>query len=182
MTTQHQHQGWPPQPPLVPPTPQPPIPPKRHSRRTAIILGLVGVVATLVALSYALQPTTTPAPAARAPAATAAPVTEPATTPETTYPTPQVSDFALKVKVLEKTNFGSAGSNITYRIVAGWDGLYDPDKTYEVTYQVRGGEDGPSINTMTVTGNDYQVDSEETVSTASVGQRLTAKVTSVEEL
>jgi len=35
---------------------------------------------------------------------------------------------------------------------------------------------------MTVTGNDYQVDSEENVSTASVGQRLTAKVTSVEEL
>src|SRR4249919_674322 len=70
-----------------------------------------------------------PAPGLAAPAATrpadpaaadptAAPVTEPATTPETTYPTPQVSDFALKVKVLEKTNFGSAGSNITYRIVA----------------------------------------------------------------
>jgi hypothetical protein len=107
-------------------------------------------------------------------------VTEPAVD-EPTFATPKPRDFTLTVKVLRKENFGSAGSLIDYRIVADWKGTYDPDKTYEVTYEVRGGEDGPKVNTMTVTGDEYQRETEESISTSSVGQKLTARVTSVDE-
>jgi hypothetical protein len=103
------------------------------------------------------------------------------TSPGPTYPEPEPSDFKLTVKVLKKENFGGAGSNITFRIVAGWDKTYDPDKTYEVTYEVRGGEDGPQINTLEVEGDEYRTPQEEYASTSSTSARLTARVTSVEE-
>lgn len=111
--------------------------------------------------------------------ATSAPVE---TTPAETYRTPEVGDFTLRVKILSKENFGEAGSNLTFRVQAGWPDGYDPSKTYEVTYEVRGPEDGPMVNTFTVTGDSYDAPSEEIASTASVGTKLTAKVTAVEEV
>ena len=95
---------------------------------------------------------------------------------------PKVSDFTLKVRILEKQNSGSAGSNIVYRITAGWEQTYDTDKTCELTYEVRGGEDGPAISTMETTGDGYRPDNEEIISTASVSQRFTVKAVSVEEI
>lgn len=187
MTTQ------PPQPSWQWPTAQPPsTPPPRKRTSTAKIVGIVlaAVVGLLLLLgiigAIAGTETATTRPATtRAPAATQVPAVEPvATEPPVTepaYATPRARDFTLKVKVLEKQNFGSAGSNITYRIVADWSKTYDPAKTYEVTYEVRGGEDGPAINTFTVTGDEYQVEREESASTATVGARLSARVTSVEE-
>lgn len=119
----------------------------------------------------------TPITTKAAPAATEPPVTEP------TYATPKRSDFTLAVKILSKENFGSAGSNITYRIQLSQDGTktYDPAKTYELTYQVNGGEDGPAVNTLTIQGDNYQTDNEEIASTKSVSDKLTVKVLSVEE-
>jgi hypothetical protein len=103
------------------------------------------------------------------------------TTTASTYDTPEVSDFELTVKTLSKQCFGSAGCSITYRIQAGWDGTYDPDKTYEVVYEVHGDESGPQTNNFTITGDEYQVSQEETASTSSAGVKLTARVTSVDE-
>jgi hypothetical protein len=103
------------------------------------------------------------------------------TTAVSTYDTPEASDFELTVKTLSKQCFGSAGCNVTYRIQAGWDGTYDPDKTYEVVYEVRGDESGPQTNNFTVTGDQYQVPQEESASTSSAGVKLTAEATSVEE-
>jgi hypothetical protein len=103
------------------------------------------------------------------------------TTTASTYDTPEPSDFELTVKTLSKQCFGSAGCSLTYRIQAGWDGTYDPDKTYEVVYEVQGDESGPQTNNFTVTGDKYQVEQEESASTRSAGVKLTARVTSVEE-
>jgi hypothetical protein len=103
------------------------------------------------------------------------------TTTVSTYDTPEPSDFELTVKTLSKQCFGSAGCNVTYRIQAGWDGTYDPDKTYEVVYEVRGDESGPQTNNFTITGDEYQVSQEEDASTRSSGVKLTARVISVEE-
>jgi hypothetical protein len=87
------------------------------------------------------------------------------------------------VKTLSKQCFGSAGCNITYRIEVGYDGPpLDPSNTYEVVYEVRGGEDGPQVNTLTVEGDQSSVDSEESISTSSAGRKLTAVVTSVDLL
>lgn len=118
-------------------------------------------------------------PSTAAPAtAAAAPTTEP---PAPTYETPTKNDFKLKVKVLSKRCFGSAGCNITYRIDVTYTGTgLDPSRTYEVTYAVKGAED-PIINTFEVTGDSASVQQEEMASTKRSGDKLTAVVTSVSE-
>ncbi|MFI5488959.1 hypothetical protein [Micromonospora echinaurantiaca] len=119
-----------------------------------------------------------------APTTAAAPTTAPATTAPAflAYDTPTKSDFKLKVKVLKKQCFGSAGCNITYRIGVTYtgDGDLDPSKTYEVTYQVKGAED-PIINTFEVTGDSASVQEEEMASTKRSSDKLTAVVTDVSE-
>ena len=64
---------------------------------------------------------------------------------------------------------------------AGWDGTYDPDKTDEVVYEVRGDESGPQTNNFTITGDEYEISQEEIASTRSSGVKLTARVPSAEE-
>ena len=126
-----------------------------------------------------------PRTAATAPAPTATEATTEVTSAPATDPpavTPKIRDFKLTVKVLSKQCFGSAGCSLTYRVDAGWPDGYDPDVEYEVVYEVRGGEDGPQINTMTVQGDSYERSQEESISTSSAGKRLTAVVTSVEEV
>ncbi|SCL44937.1 hypothetical protein GA0070606_0523 [Micromonospora citrea] len=124
-------------------------------------------------------------PATSAATTTAAATTAPATTapPVPAYGTPTKSDFMLKVKILKKKCFGSAGCNITYRIDVTYTGDVDldPSKTYEVTYQVKGAED-PIINTFEVSGDSASVQQEETAGTKRSGDKLTAVVTDVSEL
>ncbi|SCG76588.1 hypothetical protein [Micromonospora coxensis] len=118
---------------------------------------------------------------------TVAPTTAAATTMAPTptlalYDEPTKKDFKLAVKVLRKQCFGSAGCNISYRIDVTYTGSgLDPAKTYEVTYEVRGGED-PMINTFEVTGDTASVPQEEHGSTRRSGDKLTAVVTDVAEL
>lgn len=123
-------------------------------------------------------------PTTSAPTTAAAPTTASATTAPAflAYDTPTKSDFKLKVKVLKKQCFGSAGCNITYRIGVTYtgDGDLDPSKTYEVTYQVKGAED-PIINTFEVTGDSASVQEEEMASTKRSSDKLTAVVTDVSE-
>jgi hypothetical protein len=187
MTTQYPtppQQGWPPQPPPQPTAPQPP---KHHGRRNAIILASAAAVLGVIALGRTVEPTTTATPPARAPAVqatTAAPaVTEPVATspPEPTYDTPKRADFTLSIKELARDRFGSAGDLVTYRVKAGWDGTYDPAKTYEVTYQIIGGEDGAITETMEISGDEYRNPDQDTIGTTS-NRKLTAKVIEVEEV
>jgi hypothetical protein len=123
--------------------------------------------------------TATNRPAASTPATTRPPVATQPPAPAAAVPT--VRDFKLAVKVLSKQCFGSAGCNITYRIDASWTKTFDPDIEYELVYEVRGGEDGPQINTITVQGDSYERTQEESISTSSSGAKLRAVVTSVEE-
>jgi hypothetical protein len=109
---------------------------------------------------------------------------KPASTEEAgpSYDNPSKSDFGLSVKTLTKECFGSAGCNVTFRIKVAMNNAVnlDPDKTYEVTYKVRGGDE-PLINTLEITGSDYSTDSEELISTSSSSAKLTAVVTDIEE-
>lgn len=96
------------------------------------------------------------------------------------YATPTAKDFKLTAKVLKKECFGSAGCNLTYRVLVAYSGAtLDPAVTYEVGYEVRGGEDGPVINTLTVTGDTSSVDEEESVSTKNNSIKLTVTATDV---
>jgi hypothetical protein len=95
---------------------------------------------------------------------------------------PSTSDFKVKIKVVKKQCFGSAGCNVTYRIdpeYVGDDPLPTSGST-EVTYEVSGGEDGPAINTFTVddTGTAH-FDETEDASTSSQSKKLKAEVTEV---
>lgn len=92
---------------------------------------------------------------------------------------PAKSAFVLSVKVLSKDCFGSAGCNLTYRVVPKFVGPGDPN-SLEVTYEVIGGEDGPKIGTFTIdSAGTATYDSEQTISTSSASTTLKARVTEV---
>jgi hypothetical protein len=118
-------------------------------------------------------------------ASTATPATtfEPVTvTAEPAKMPPSTGDFAVSVKVLSKHCFGSAGCNITYRIDPSYRGpALDSGETYTITYEVTGVEDGPQINSFTMTGDQAQYESEELAQTPSSNVKLKAKVTGVVE-
>lgn len=99
---------------------------------------------------------------------------------EPSYHIPAAADFTLTIKILEKQCFGSAGCLIDYRIELAYNGTVplDPKTTYEVTYEVRGGTD-TKINTLEVTGAEYERDNKESLQTKSSKNELTAVVTSV---
>lgn len=99
--------------------------------------------------------------------------------------TPEVDDFEVTLKILSKECYGyGVGCNVEYRAQLGYDATHlplDPDKTYEITYKVVGGEDGPVIDTIEATGTQYEVPWEEIVGTPSRGTELAAEVIAVEE-
>jgi hypothetical protein len=174
---------WP-QPQPVQPAQQPPV--KRRHRwipwvaypavfLIGVTVGITGQNGTEPAASDTPAPTVTTKPTEPAAAEEA-----PETPAEPLYVEPSKSHFKLSVKTLKKECFGSAGCNVTYRILVDYSGpALDPSKTYEVTYDVRGGEDGPVTNTLTVTGDQSSVDSQESLSTSSSKAKLTAVVTDV---
>jgi len=94
---------------------------------------------------------------------------------------PSKKDFEITVKVREKKCFGSAGCNVTYRIdpeYVGDDDFPDTGET-EVMYAIKGAEE-PIENYFTVDSEgSASVDFEETASTASSSDKLTAVVTDV---
>ena len=96
--------------------------------------------------------------------------------------TPKPADFTVTLKVLSKQCFGSAGCNITFRPVLTQHlakGSLDPAITYDLTYTVTGDESGPQINTLSVTGDQYEQPYEAMASTPNSGTVLSAQVTSV---
>lgn len=164
--------GWP------PPPAQPPAPKKKSPAwLVALVIGLVallclvGIVTTVGGSDTGSNGTTVGTPGNEA------------TTADADYPDPDPKDFKLTVKVLKKQCFGSAGCNVTYRVKVGYDGPeLDPDVTYELTYEVRGVEDGPAVNTLELTGDEYETDKEEYASTSSESTKLKAVVTDISEI
>lgn len=108
---------------------------------------------------------------------TSTPAAPPA--PKETFHQPQPTDFVLTVKTLEKKCFGSAGCNIEYRIEVAYNGApLDPSRTWELTYEVKGGED-PQIGTLEVTATGWRTADRERIGTNSSKDELTATVVSV---
>ena len=185
-------------PPALPePSPQPapplgpPMPPVKKKSKLPWTIGAVALVVLLcfggcaavlaaagdaadedkkVAQSAAPTPRSS---AAAAPATTAA---------APSYPTPKPSDFKLKVKMLDKQCFGSAGCNVQFRVsdlTYSGSGL-DPDATYELSYKFKGLED-PMIGTFELEGDgSYRIAEREFGSTRRSSDKVTAVVTEVE--
>ncbi|MGW5616258.1 hypothetical protein [Streptomyces sp. NPDC003877] len=146
----------PPQPDFPPPLP--PEPPKLAKNRTnAIIIGsAAAVIAAIVATGIVVVqsnddsngPATTTASSAADDTVTAA--AEEESEPEPTFTEPTVDDFTMELRTTRRQCFGSAGCNLTVEPELTYEGVstdLDPDATYEITYEIRGDEDGPVIET-----------------------------------
>jgi hypothetical protein len=140
-----------------------------------LIPALIALGLTAAACGEIQDPTATTKPVAGASHTSAPPAAK-------GYSTPHKADFKLTVKETERQCFGSAGCNVTFRVRVAMTRVMvlDPDKTYELTYRIRGAEDSYT-NTLELTGEDYSTDQEENVSTAS-DVKLTAVVTDIEEV
>lgn len=90
-------------------------------------------------------------------------------------------NIALAVKVKSKECYGSAGCNIEYTIKASVGPTVRIADPCDVTYEVKGFEDGTQVHTLTVTDDKtYSQDSYQAGSTANSAKKLTAKVTEVD--
>ncbi|MGW2921000.1 hypothetical protein ACWDBF_24460 [Streptomyces angustmyceticus] len=101
---------------------------------------------------------------------------------EDTYnDSPTAEDFTLSVKTTRKQCFGSAGCNITVEPDLSYAGAMslDPDKTLSITYEIRGDESGPVIQTMELSDGDRLTYDPVSISTAGRSTTVTAKITDV---
>lgn len=174
--------------PIPPQYTEPPPPPKKsHPWRTAAIVVSICVVlifglfaACSALIDGAMESTPPPGEVTRSVAPTTQTTKAPPKAAKVVAPKP--ADFVLTVKTLSKQCFGSAGCNLTYRIVVAYGGpTLSPSKTYEVTYNVRGGDDGLVTATFTVTGNISSVEEESYISTKNKTIKLSAVATEVSE-
>lgn len=152
-------------------------------RSTVIAAALVALAVT-AACSSTVGGTAhnAPSPSTSGPPAIVASNPFASMTPTPVYSSPSPSDFTITVKVLSKQCFGDAGCDLTYRAELAMNlpaGSLDPSVTYDVTYEVDGGDSGPQIDTLQVTGDQYTQPGTQAISTGSQGQQLTAKVTDV---
>lgn len=180
----------------TPPTPhgftptgayQPPAVPRKHTRTkiAAVLLAVAAVAAFMVGVAAVSSPAPKPRPPAMfidgTPLDPAAPAPDPETAPAA-GPLLSADDIHLTVKITKQSCYGSAGCNVEYHVAAGWPPSADvATGGYRVTYEVAGVEDGPQINTLTITDTtSYTSDSTEFASTTHRVKKLTATVTDVE--
>ncbi|MFE4820808.1 hypothetical protein ACFRFU_31050 [Streptomyces sp. NPDC056704] len=141
----------------------------------------------LTALPLGAACTAAPHAADTSPSASAAtvspnPVSDP-TTETPAYADPRPSDFTMKLRIKRKHCFGSAGCNVDLEPDLSYEGILpiDPDKTYEITYQINGDESGPVIETISLTSGTSMEYYPSSISTASSSTKITGKVTDVTE-
>lgn len=107
----------------------------------------------------------------------------PTPTPQAETFTPRPSDFVIDLKVIEKDNFGSAGSLVKVEPGVTHVGTQELPKngSIDITFAVNGDEDGEVIKTITVHFPDGNFRGEQIlVSTPNSATVPTATVTSVE--
>jgi hypothetical protein len=89
-------------------------------------------------------------------------------------------NFKLGIRVRSKECFGSAGCILEVQIDPDYVGNQDVSTgSWELTYEIRGGEDGPLIETMTLKNGTFSFPAEQSIDTPSTSTQLTAVVTSV---
>lgn len=174
--------------PPVPPFP-PPGPPTQKTERRIARGVMVFIAAALIGVGGYVVGTrgdgTDPKPA-KASASTANDIDLPAlddveTTPEYTEYSPD--DFLMELKTTSKECFGSAGCLVDVEpelTFVGDSADIDPGATYRITYEITGDEDGPIIDTLTLTDQDDITYNETTVSTVSSNTEIDVEITDVE--
>ncbi|MFF9410167.1 hypothetical protein ACF1B0_32265 [Streptomyces anandii] len=123
-----------------------------------------------------------PSASASAPTISPKPASDP-TTQSPAYADPSPSDFTMKLTIKRKHCFGSAGCNVDVEPDLSYGGILplDPDKTYEITYQINGDTSGPVTETISLTNGTSMEYYPSSLSTANSRTRITGKVTDVTE-
>ncbi|MFH9812495.1 hypothetical protein ACH4NO_18105 [Streptomyces olivaceus] len=177
----------------TPPMPeQPPIlpPAQRKSRTNLIIVGAaVAIIAAIIGTGVVVvqaqddsKPATTEA---SAPAEdVAAPAVEEADEPDPdpTFPPLSADDFTMTLRTTDRQCFGSAGCNVTVEPKLEFTGNFmdiDPDAIYEITYEIRGGDSGPVIETAELMDETTLNYTPTSISTPSSSTKVTVEVTDV---
>jgi hypothetical protein len=92
---------------------------------------------------------------------------------------PQASWYSVRPKIMSKECFGSAGCNVTVKLVLT---LVDPTaqgRSTEISVRVTGDESGPSVETIDVDSDGNYTPPELMLSTASNATPIRARITEV---
>jgi len=90
-------------------------------------------------------------------------------------------NLKIGLKIRSKQCFGSAGCSVEVQIDPRYVGDQDLSTgSWEITYEIRGGEDGPLIETMTLEDGTFSFPESQSLSTSSSSAHLTAVATSVD--
>lgn len=173
-----------------PPPAAPPAAAKNRGMRRPFLAGVAtgAVISALVTAGIFQAQDDDPKPARHAAAADAKPKAQ-ATPEAATEETEEVynedlgtDQFELSLKTTSRQCFGSAGCNLTVEPHLSYNGLVplDPDKTYSITYEIRGGESGAVIETMELSNQTDLSFTPTVLSTVSGSTKLTAKITDIE--
>ncbi|MGW9058896.1 hypothetical protein [Streptomyces sp. NPDC055733] len=175
-------------PPPMPAFPPPPPAPKK-SRTNAIIIGAaVAVIAAIIGTGVVVvqnQDDDKPAATATASSTPAEEEVEPAveeSEPEPTFPPLSADDFTMTLRTTDRQCFGSAGCHVTVEPKLEFTGNFmdiDPAAVYEITYEIRGGDSGPIIETAELSDETTLNFTPTFLSTPSSGTKVTVKVTDV---
>ncbi|MBT1098325.1 hypothetical protein KJZ88_43290 [Streptomyces sp. Tu102] len=177
--------------PDSPPPPSQPTAPPKKSRTNAIIIGsaaavIAAVIGTGIVVVQSGSDDSKPDAAATssAPAEdTVVPAAEDKS-PDPVYEVVGVDKFSVELRTTKRQCFGSAGCNLTVEPEFTYLGIsedVDPDAVYEITYEIRGDESGPVIQTAELSDQTSVNYTPSTISTASSGTKVSVKVTDVSE-
>ncbi|MCW8378327.1 hypothetical protein [Streptomyces justiciae] len=178
----------PPVPNFPPPAPEPPA--RKKSRTNLIIVAsavavIAAVIGTgIVVVQSSKDGNTTAATTAESSAANQDVVTAAAEDPdpEPTYADVDADDFSVELRTTKRQCFGSAGCNVTVEpdmtlLLESAD--LDPDAVYEITYEIRGDESGPVVETAELSNQTSLNYRPSLISTASSGTKLSVEITDV---
>lgn len=159
-------------------------PPKQKRRMNGgqvaliVILALLTVLCSGLIVAIATQDGSDAAsPGAVTASASSVAKAKPKPTPS---PKLKTGDVTLTVKIKDKQCFGSAGCNLEYTIDAAVSSTALIPDECDVTYEVKGFDDGTQVHTLTIRNDGvYQQDGFQSGSTSSSAKKLTAKATEV---
>ncbi|MGY1500657.1 hypothetical protein ACW4TU_29455 [Streptomyces sp. QTS52] len=178
-------------PPPMPgfPPPQQPVVKGKKNRTNAIIIGAAAAVIAAVVTTgiVVVQSTDNDSKAATATKSSVPDedvvtntVAEPDPTP--TYAEVDADSFTIGLRTTARQCFGSAGCNVTVEpdlTYLGDSEDIDPDAVYEITYEVRGDESGPVIETAELTDRTSLNFTPTSISTASATTKVSVEITDV---
>ncbi|MEU8735251.1 hypothetical protein AB0C68_38530 [Streptomyces tendae] len=180
--------------PQQPSVAAPAVPAERKRLSNRVVIGaaaaiIAAIVGTGIVVVQAVNSNDDGKPSAAA-TQSSAPAEDPATTvadepdPEPEFTTPTAADFTIELRTTSRQCFGTAGCNLTVEPTLAYTGLsddLDPDAVYQITYEIKGDESGPILETAELSDQTTLNYTPTSLSTKSSGTKLSVEITDVVE-